>query len=81
MRNAAGRDRGVPVRNYREFEVVVLLLYCLFWLPGLIASFVFWRVAWRDWCRGGQWPTGKRQVSVRGERGHLLLRYADPVRR
>jgi zinc-ribbon domain len=46
-------------RSYTTPAVLTLVLYFVFWLPGLIANIVYWRAAVRDEKIVGQAPEGK----------------------
>ena len=51
-RAAAGKDYTTPA-------VITLILYLVFWLPGMIANVVYWKQASRDQALTGHAPDGK----------------------
>jgi TRAP-type mannitol/chloroaromatic compound transport system permease small subunit len=53
------RRRAAAGRDYTTPAVITLLLYLLFWLPGLIANIVYWQSASRDQRIIGRQPDGK----------------------
>ncbi len=53
------RRRAAAARDYTTPAIITLLLYWLFWLPGLIVNIVYWLQASKDQQITGQAPQGK----------------------
>lgn len=55
----AERQRAAAVRSYTTPAIITLVLYFVFWLPGLIANIVYWNDARKTEQLIGRAPEGK----------------------
>ncbi len=53
------RQRAAAARSYTTPAVITLVLYCVLWLPGLIANIVYWLEARKTEQLIGRTPEGK----------------------
>ena len=53
------RQRAAAGRSYTTPAIITLVLYCVLWLPGLIANIVYWLEARKTEQLIGRAPEGK----------------------
>ncbi|CCF84634.1 hypothetical protein [Nitrolancea hollandica] len=58
------RRRAAAMRSYVTPALITLLLYFVFWLPGLIANIMYWQAASHDQRLTGVAPEGKKYLAI-----------------